>query len=266
MVSTMCVHGPSLLVGVFLVHWQKVIGVNVHFFWGDYNLALRGAAPSNFICATTLYNCILSLTCGLRLALPHISSYYCNLLVVLKCTCVLARCSCIYEWSLVLPCDSALKRSVDFVLCSLCYVKSSCVSLLMEWMGVVSDVADTVASTDDVKGCQRNQPLTDDVKADSVGSTLRQSVLAAMPLHSAQLATLAVACQSPLALRQLIDSGIVSALCDSLFATCQQKLNDALNSNLLVSDTETDAARCGTTSSQADDPPVSDKHSGTQQV
>lgn len=171
--------------------------------------------------------------------------------------------SCIYEWSLVLPCDSSLKRAVDFVLCSLCYIQSNCVLLLLEWMGIVSDSSDTVADTDDVKGCQRNQPLTDDVKADGASGRLRQSTLAAMPLHSAQLATLAVSCQSPLALRKLIDSGIVSALCNSLYVTCHQKLNDALNAALLVSESETatsDAVRSGT--SAHDDPSESDMHSG----
>jgi len=177
------------------------------------------------------------------------------------CVCV----SCIYEWSLVLPCDSALKRAVDFVLCSLCYIQSNCVTLLLEWVGIVSDSSDTVANTDDVKGCHRNRPLTDDSKADgSTGHVQCSTLTAAMPLHSAQLATLAVSCQSPLALSKLIDSGIVSALCNSLYATCRQKLNDALHAALLVSEAETatsDAARNGT-SSETDDPSVSDTHSG----
>lgn len=178
------------------------------------------------------------------------------------CVCVLI--SCMYEWSLVLPCDSALKRAVDFMLCSLCYIQSSCVLLLLEWMGIVSDGSETTASTDDVKGSRCNQPLTDDVKADGASSRLRQTMLAVMPLHSAQLATLALSCQSPLALRKLIDSGIVSALCDSLYATCQQKLSDALNAALLVSESDTatpEAAQTGT-KSQADEPSVSDMHSG----
>jgi len=172
--------------------------------------------------------------------------------------------SCMYEWSLVLPCDSALKRAVDFVLCSLCHVRSSCVLLLLEWIGIVSASSNTVLSTDDVKGCHRNQPLTDDVKADGASSRLRRTMLAAMPLHSAQLATLALSCQSPLALSKLIDSGIVSALCNSLYATCHQKLNDALNAALLVSESEpatSEAARSGT-NTQADEPSVSDMHSG----
>ena len=170
-----------------------------------------------------------------------------------------------YEWSLVLPCDSTLKRAVDFVLCSLCYVQSSCVLLLLEWMGIASDDSnDTVASTDDVKGSHRNQPLTDDVKADGANGRLRQTMLAVMPLHSSQLATLALACQSPMALHKIIDNGIVSALCNSLYATCHQKLNDALNAALLVSESESatsDAARVGTTS-QTDEPSASYMHSG----
>jgi len=168
----------------------------------------------------------------------------------------------------VLPCESTLKRAVDFVLCSLCYIQSDCVFLLLEWMGIVSDGSDTVADTDDVKGCHRNQPLTDDVKADGASVRLRRNMLAAMPLHTAQLATLAVSCQSLLALRKLIDSGIVSALCNSLYVTCHQKLNDALNAALLVSESETstsDAARTGV-NSQTDDSSVSDMHSGKWQV
>jgi len=190
---------------------------------------------------------------------------YCLLLLyLLLWKCVFMCISCIYEWSLVLPCDSALKRAVDFVLCSLCYIQSNCVFLLLEWMGIVSDISDTVADTDDVKGCHRNQPLTDDVKADGASVHLRQNMLAAVPLHTAQLATLAVACQSLLALRKLIDSGIVSALCNSLYVTCHQKLNDALNATLLVSESEaatSDAARSGV-NSQTDDSSVSDMHSG----
>jgi len=179
------------------------------------------------------------------------------------CVCV----SCIYEWSLVLACESSLKRAVDFVLCSLCYVQSDCVLLLLEWMGVVSADGDdsTVADTDDLKGCHRNQPLTDDVKADGASVRLRRNVLAAQPLHTAQLATLAVSCQSLLALRKLIDSGIVSALCSSLYVTCQQKLNDALSAALLVSESEpatSDAARSTGVSSHTDDASVSDVHSG----
>lgn len=182
--------------------------------------------------------------------------------------CVCVCFSCIYEWSLVLPCDSALKRAVDFVLSSLCYIKSNCVLLLLEWMGIVSDSNDLAADTDDVKGCHRSQPLTDDIKADGVSGRLQQSSLAVMSLHSAQLATLAVSCQSPMALRKLIDSGIVSALCNSLYSTCRHKLNDALNATLLVSESEasmSDAARSGA-SAQTDDPSVSDMHSGKRKV
>jgi len=173
--------------------------------------------------------------------------------------------SCIYEWSLVLPCESTLKRAVDFVLCSLCYIQSNCVFLLLEWMGIVSDSSNTVADTDDVKGSQRNQPLTDDVKADGASVRLRRNMLAVMPLHTAQLATLAVSCQSVLALRKLIDSGIVSALCNSLYMTCHQKLNDALNAALLVSESEaatSDSAKSGI-NLQTDDSSV---HSGKCKV
>ena len=177
------------------------------------------------------------------------------------CVCV----SCIYEWSLVLACDSTLKRAVDFVLCSLCYIQSNCVLLLLEWMGIMTDNGDTVADTDDVKGCHRNQPLTDDVKADGASGRLRQSTLAVMPLHSAQLATLAVSCQSPLALRKLIDSGIVSALCNSLYITFHQKLNDALNAALLVSESETAVADAAT-NSQVNDTAMSDVHSGNEKL
>jgi len=165
----------------------------------------------------------------------------------------------------VLPTDSTLKRAVDCVLCSLCYIDANCFKLLLEWMGVTPDlIPDTVASaadTDDVKGShqQQQQPLTDDIKADTsaaaAAASLQSNVFRStsssyqctVPLHEAQLLTLATVCQSPVALRMLIDSGVISTLCTALRVTASHRLCETLDTEALASgNLATDAVKqCG---------------------
>ena len=45
--------------------------------------------------------------------------------------------SSIYEWSTVLPVNSALKRAADFVLCSMCMIQPAHFDSLLQWMGVM---------------------------------------------------------------------------------------------------------------------------------
>jgi hypothetical protein len=106
---------------------------------------------------------------------------------------------------------------------------------LLHWMGVYSDVSqiDTASdvlqsTTDDIKDSQQNQPLTDDVKADSGASSGHRISFSynsfINSLDESRLLTLSVACQSPFAMCQLIDSGVVSGLCSLLCASAQRKL------------------------------------------
>jgi baculoviral IAP repeat-containing protein 6 len=168
--------------------------------------------------------------------------------------------SCVYQWSLLLNVDCALKRAVDSVLCSMCHVDADCFTAILEWIGIVRVSDGTDTDTDDVKGGtqqQRNEPLTDDVKADSGtaggSSRSRQSFVSltrgaadirpmAMNLDNAHLLTLSVVCQSPAALQQLIDSDMIATLCAGLCVAVGQRLSDAFDVDPSVS-MATDAAK-----------------------
>lgn len=136
----------------------------------------------------------------------------------------------------MLAVDSPLKQAVDSVLCSVCHIKPEYFSQILEWVGVVSDVADESASsagqsaTDDVKGSQLNQSLTDDSKADGHRHTLSCGGSFSINAFSeSQLSMLATCCQSPVATRHLIDTGLVSALCTGLCLASQRKLYNAFD-------------------------------------
>lgn len=156
-----------------------------------------------------------------------------------------------YDWSMVLAPDSALKRAVDCVICSICYVHPEFFALLLEWMGIMvrADISRTELYTDDHKDSQQNQPLTDDVKEarggtniaiDGLETTSSTNASASngetdyqpfvlqelrrICLRESYLSTLAVACQSPLALQQLLESGFIAMLCQGLYEVGSREL------------------------------------------
>jgi hypothetical protein len=45
--------------------------------------------------------------------------------------------SILYQWTLILPAHSALKRAVDTLLCSMCYIKPALFPTLLQRMGVL---------------------------------------------------------------------------------------------------------------------------------
>lgn len=105
--------------------------------------------------------------------------------------------SSVYEWSQVLPVESQMKRAVDSLLCSICYLCPEFFTQILQWMGISASADQqsmpgsspsasavgrtTVAVTDDAKMSHplmtNDEPVTDDVKAaDGVATTLRNSV------------------------------------------------------------------------------------------
>ncbi|XP_061601104.1 baculoviral IAP repeat-containing protein 6 isoform X2 [Cololabis saira] len=128
----------------------------------------------------------------------------------------------LFNWSMSLPCNIVLKKAVDSLLCSICHIHPSYFSLLMSWMGVVSE-----PSASHSQAQQRRLAMTDDGKkqhdasAGAAGLT-DDSKHARAPamLSESQLATLAAASQSPGAIEQLLDSGLPSLLVRSLTQFC----------------------------------------------
>lgn len=139
----------------------------------------------------------------------------------------------------MLPVESSLKQAVDWVLCSICHIRNEYFSQILQWIGVITDafpdylISDSGQSaTDDVKDSQQNQPLTDDLKADSGATGTRRTLSThsylcgfnVNSLNESQLSTLSTSSQSPVALRRLIDCGVVTALCAGLYTAAQRKL------------------------------------------
>ncbi|XP_072169396.1 dual E2 ubiquitin-conjugating enzyme/E3 ubiquitin-protein ligase BIRC6-like [Diadema setosum] len=179
--------------------------------------------------------------------------------------------SSIYEWSTVLPVSSALKRSADFVLCAMCMIQPAHFDSLLQWMGVVvGGAVETEAPlTDDSKGSEMNASLTDDTKGAN-RQQLHQSVSPQIPPQSinqpitrqefshviideAHLSLLALACQSKVATKKLLDSQFLVLLAEALSEFCAQELmrGETLNGS---SDPLTDASKLKASGSRIQSP------------
>ncbi|GCB61656.1 dual E2 ubiquitin-conjugating enzyme/E3 ubiquitin-protein ligase BIRC6 isoform X1 [Scyliorhinus torazame] len=119
----------------------------------------------------------------------------------------------LYNWSMSLPCNMVLKKSVDSLLCSMCHIHPSYFSLLMGWMGITLpslQMQHRLSMTDDSKKEDLDSGLTDDSK----------NAQAPIALNESHLVTLAAATQSPEAIKQLLESSLPSMLVKSLIRFC----------------------------------------------
>ncbi|XP_052766452.1 baculoviral IAP repeat-containing protein 6-like isoform X2 [Mya arenaria] len=159
--------------------------------------------------------------------------------------------SSLYEWSTVLNTDSLLKRSVDYVLCSVCHICPDAFTRIMEWMGIVitPEYGLTASISDDRKDSSHYQDsMTDDSKEansaraqngndedieaidiESSNPVILQD-FGHMCLDEAHLRTLALACQSSLATKQLLESGFPAVLAQGLFEFCNRVISNFADS------------------------------------
>uniref|UniRef100_A0AAV2JLI0 Dual E2 ubiquitin-conjugating enzyme/E3 ubiquitin-protein ligase BIRC6 n=1 Tax=Knipowitschia caucasica TaxID=637954 RepID=A0AAV2JLI0_KNICA len=144
----------------------------------------------------------------------------------------------LYNWSMSLPCNMVLKKSVDSLLCSMCHIHPTYFSLIMSWMGIEpapSTSQRRLAMTDDGKKQQIEQiedssrhhyrsedPSRNYRSEDSRHTPMIPSRHFRPPtdLSEAQLCTLAAVSQSPEAIEQLLESGLPSVLVHSLTQLC----------------------------------------------
>ncbi|XP_077994932.1 dual E2 ubiquitin-conjugating enzyme/E3 ubiquitin-protein ligase BIRC6-like isoform X2 [Glandiceps talaboti] len=164
--------------------------------------------------------------------------------------------SSVYEWSMVLPHNSILKRAVDSVLSAICHVQPKYFNTLLEWMGIVMEGDQDISAplTDDSKDASRDRSssLTDDTKeATQVGGASAIPIVDIQPLvlmefghmilDEAHLQTLAVACQSPTAIKQLLKSGFPAVLAQALLEFCTREI--ARNIEGVSGDVVTDSTK-----------------------
>ena len=139
----------------------------------------------------------------------------------------------------MLPTDSHLKKSVDYVLCAICHIYPEFFTRIMEWMGIVimPDFGLSAPMTDDRKDSSHyTTSMTDDSKEAS--NALGQSVDNSEPippivlqdfkrmcLDESHLSTLAYVCKSPIAVKQLLESGFPAVLAQGLFEFCNRVIS-----------------------------------------
>lgn len=159
--------------------------------------------------------------------------------------------SCLYEWSTMLSSDSLLKKSLDYVLCAACHIQPEFFTMILEWMGIIInfDHSMNASISDDCKDSfQFHQgTMTDDSKEashvpprppNSPPITLQE--LSHMMLDESRLATLALVCKSPVAIKQLLDSGFPAVLAQCLYEFCKSEFVRMSENN------DTGSSRSGT--------------------
>lgn len=120
--------------------------------------------------------------------------------------------SALYDWTLTLEPSSALKQSIDSVLCAICYVRPSLFTSLLQKVNILVPklATDNSASiSDDSKAHE-----TGDSKCDTPRFVL--SGYKELRLTEGQLLTVAATARSPIGVQQLIDSGLPALLVASI--------------------------------------------------
>lgn len=155
----------------------------------------------------------------------------------------------LYEWSFVLPSGSPLKRAVDCVLCSACYIHPDYFALLLEWLGIGIDLdtSMTASISDDQKDCTQyiHESLTDDSKEANAAQPetppIRLQEFNHMILDECHLSTLAIVCKSPGALHQLLESGFPAVLSQMLYEFCNLEIAHSFQAFAAETESLTDA-------------------------
>ncbi|XP_062534016.1 baculoviral IAP repeat-containing protein 6 isoform X2 [Armigeres subalbatus] len=136
----------------------------------------------------------------------------------------------LYDWNQQLEHDEPLKKAIDAMLCSVCCIRPELFTMLLKRMGVLVPnlSTDLTASISDDR--KDGECITDDIKQEESDaaewySHLVIEDLTRLHLSKAHLSTISMACQSPLAVQQLIDSGLPNLLTSVILEFCHRALN-----------------------------------------
>ncbi|XP_053681780.1 baculoviral IAP repeat-containing protein 6 isoform X2 [Sabethes cyaneus] len=136
----------------------------------------------------------------------------------------------LYDWNQELEHDEPLKKAIDAVLCSICCIRPEFFTMLLKRMGVLVPnlSTDLTASISDDR--KDGECITDDIKQEESDAAEWYSHLviediSRLKLSKSQLSTISMACQSPLAVQQLIDSGLPNLLTSVILEFCHSALN-----------------------------------------
>lgn len=141
----------------------------------------------------------------------------------------------LYNWLQLVREESPMKMSIDSMMCSICCIRPEFFNLLLRKMGVLVPNQNASASISDDR--KDNESMTDDNKQYEYNTEewyCHYSIenLSKLTLSTPQLQTISMACQSPLAIYQLIDSGLPNLFTSAILEFCHRMSNrDAQTSN-----------------------------------
>ena len=147
----------------------------------------------------------------------------------------------LYNWLQVVPEESPMKMSIDSMMCSICCIRPEFFNLLLRKMNVlVKNQTASASISDDRKD---NESMTDDNKQHEYNTEewyCHYSIesLSKLTLTTPQLQTISMACQSPLAVYQLIDSGLPNLFTSAILEFCHRMSNAQTASNESMTDAD----------------------------
>ncbi|GAB0094178.1 Baculoviral IAP repeat-containing protein 6 [Sergentomyia squamirostris] len=132
----------------------------------------------------------------------------------------------IYKWTLILDTGEPLKKAFDAMLCSICCIRPEMFPFLLRRMNVLVPNLSTgleACISDD----RKDTGMTDDTKQEESDTAEWYSHLviediSELNLTKSQLSTVALACQSTVAIHQLLDSGLPRLLTSVILEFCHK--------------------------------------------
>jgi baculoviral IAP repeat-containing protein 6 (apollon) len=131
----------------------------------------------------------------------------------------------LFKWLQTVKDEGPMKLALDSFMCSICCIRPEFFNLLLKKMNVFVPIDE--CKSDDSKD---NSSVTDDRKQSDWHTyewycRYRIENLSQLSLTSSQLQTIAMACQSPLAIHQLIDSGLPNLFTAAILEFCHRMSN-----------------------------------------
>ncbi|XP_055678936.1 baculoviral IAP repeat-containing protein 6 isoform X3 [Lutzomyia longipalpis] len=138
----------------------------------------------------------------------------------------------VYKWTLILDNGEPLKKAFDAMLCSICCIRPEMFPLLLRRMNVLVPNLSTdlgACISDDRKDTGMTTDDTKQEESDTAEwySHLMIEDISELNLTKSQLSTIAMACQSTLAIHQLLDSGLPRLLTSVILEFCHKISNIA---------------------------------------
>lgn len=127
--------------------------------------------------------------------------------------------------------NSPMKLAIDSILCSICCIRPELFNILLRKMDVLIPTNKTDNKTTSLSDDRKdNESVTDDNKqmnneAEEWYCNYSIKSLSTLNLSSSQMKTIAIACQSPLTIYQLIDSGLPNLFTTAILEFCHRASN-----------------------------------------